>query len=317
MLKAFVFLNLFILGQVFGTPVKEQVLSWKGSTFSVNDSWLYLSSNESERLEILLDLLSQSTFGRELIKKSEQRARELGDQKDLVKFLRQGETSITDTTLNRQFSPSDPNDVSYSTHSLVYIDEGLSLGDAILDLAHELTHFAIRKPSNPYSEFFDLDYYVESTILGEGGESEAFLSECQVMRELFKTRFNRDKNCLYLNTAEQGSLTQRSLARKLFFQIGKYLSKFHDKLQKFELPKNHFPHTVSDEPAFVSSNYDMPYPMAAVEEYEQIMKKVCANDQRRLTYLEKSYRKNGNRQPASEGFIAEQKKLLRRCKHFL
>ena len=129
--------------------------------------------------------------------------------------------------------------------------------------------------------------------------------------------FNRDKNCLYLNTAEQGSLTQRSLARKLFFQIGKYLSKFHDKLQKFELPKNHFPHTVSDEPAFVSSNYDMPYPMAAVEEYEQIMKKVCANDQRRLTYLEKSYRKNGNRQPASEGFVAEQKKLLRRCKHFL
>jgi len=295
----------------------QKVLFWKGYSFSVNDPWVFLSTNDNEKFEILIDFLGRSKFGKKLISDSKKKAKEFSDDRDFLEFFKKGETSITDTTLSRHFPPSNPQDISYSSNSVVYIDENLSIADAILDLAHELTHFSKRPTTNPYSEYFDLEFYIESTILGQGGEAEAFLSECMVMKDLFLDRFNKDKNCLDLNAAETGSLTQRLIARKLFFKLGTHAGHFRKSLSKHHLPSDLFPHTGTDEPAFISANYDLPYPVAAVAEYETIMEKVCKNDERRLGYLKQQMSRQLGRSPASLTYHQEQSKLLRRCKYFL
>jgi hypothetical protein len=310
-------LVLFISISSYSKSFNQKVLFWKGYSFSVNDPWVFLSTNEKERFEILLDFLGRSEFGKSLISASKEKAKEFSDNKNLIEFFKKGSTSITDTTLSRHFPPSNPQDISYTSKSMVYLDEGLTIGDAILDLAHELTHFSRRPTTNPYSEYFDLEFYIESTILGQGGESEAFISECMVMRDLFLDRFNQDKNCLDLNSVESGSLTQRLVARKLFFKLGKHIGGFRKSLSKHHLPGDHFPHTASSEPVFISSNYDLPYPVAAIAEYESIMARVCKNDKRRLGYLKKQLKGKVDRSPASYVYHEEQSRLRRRCKYFL
>tara|TARA_B100000925_G_scaffold240856_1_gene190046 strand:- start:4882 stop:5838 length:957 start_codon:yes stop_codon:yes gene_type:complete len=310
-------LVLFFSISSYSKSFNQKVLFWKDYSFAVNDPWVFLSTNDQERFQILLDFLGRSEFGKKLISDSKKKAKEFSDDKEFLEFFKKGKTSITDTTLSRHFPPSDPQDISYTSSSMIYLDEDLSIEDAILDLAHELTHFSKRPTTNPYSEYFDLEFYIESTILGQGGESEAFISECMVMRDLFLDRFNQDKNCLNLNAAESGSLTQRVIARKLFFKLGKHAGEFRKSLSKHNLPGDHFPHTESTGPVFISSNYDLPYPVAAVAEYESIMKRVCKNDKRRLGYLKKRMNETVNRSPASITFHREQSKLLRRCKYFL
>ena len=46
---------------------------------------------------------------------------------------------------------------------------------------------------------------------------------------------------------------------------------------------------------FISSAYGLPYPLAAVHEYEAIMERVCQNDNRRLAIM----RRNASRSPSS------------------
>ena len=310
-------LVLFISISSYSKSFNQKVLFWKGHSYSVKDPWVFLSTNEAERFEILLDFLGRSKAGEKLILESKVKAKELAEEKEFLSFFKIGQTSLTDTTLSRHFPPSNPQNISYTSHSVVYLDENLSVEDAILDLAHELTHFSKRPTTNPYSEYFDLEFYIESTILGQGGESEAFISECMVMRDLFLDRFNQDKNCLELNAVESGSLTQRLVARKLFFKLGKYAGDFRKSLSKHHLSGDHFPHTDSGKPVFISSNYDLPYPVAAVAEFESIMERVCKNDERRLGYLKKQLDGKVNRSPASVSYHEEQSKLLRRCKYFL
>ena len=130
-------------------------------------------------------------------------------KKILLSFT-QGETSLTDTTLNRQFSPSDPNDVI--THHSLFILMSVKFRRRYFG-PYELPILPSVNPQTPIVNFLTW-IFVESTILGEGENQRLFC--LRPGNALFKTRFNRDKNCLYLNAAEQGSLIQRSLPKTFF-----------------------------------------------------------------------------------------------------
>ncbi len=114
-------------------------------------------------------------------------------------MVKVGDSSLTDTTLVRKFSPHSPEHVIYESRSVVYISRHLAWDDALLDLAHELTHYVYRESFNPYAESFNAKDFIKGTIEGKGGEVQAFLTECRVLKELFSSRVQSRSHCLKID----------------------------------------------------------------------------------------------------------------------
>ena len=271
---------------------------------SQSKKWIEYSSSQKLNLKFLLLYLAKSKTGRELIRSANYKAKSYN--LSLYDVIQPGKGSITDTTLIRRFSQSEPDVITYESQSKVFLNDQLSQFDALLDLAHELTHFVHRKPFNPYNTKFDLPGFITSTVEGEGGEVDAFMSECKVLNELFPNRVQNRYNCRKIIKSETGGIS-RSLAIKKFYSIGPYFSKFRHKLSSHGILE-HFPLITNDEVGFVSSAYGMPYPVAAYHEYKTVLTKVCENDKKRIAYMRAG---SFGRTPAS---IAKVKKdYLDRC----
>jgi hypothetical protein len=239
--------------------------------------WSEWSKSESVTIERLITLLERSAKGKMLLDNARQKARELGMPFEEV--IKMGEQSLTDSTLTRKFSPHNPFEVTYHHSSVITINRHLSWRDALLDLAHELTHFSERKPFNPYLAKFTPSGFIRSTIEERGGEAHAFVAECEVMAELFTKDYGQDTKC-------QKILTQSdpwAMAIKLFYQVGPY---YKSLLKAPELEGHSFLKNLSeDQVLFVSSAMGVPYPLAALQEFRHVMGKVCENDRTRLKML--------------------------------
>lgn len=242
--------------------------------------WMETADSDSERVKYLLWALSSSRSGSHVVKKAKTKARRLG--KTLYDVISPGDVSITDTTLVRRFHPDNPQEITYETRSHVYINRDHDMVDAVLDLAHELTHFTYKQPFNPYRSNFDLRGFMESTIEGKGGEVEAYLVECRVLEELFPSRFRGDSKC---RSVQKGEAFSKQRGVKQFYKIGAYFDQFLEDVNPHGLKRNNFPALSDDQSLFISSAYGLPYPVAALREYTTIMQKVCENDYRRLGIL--------------------------------
>jgi len=274
---------------------------------STTKKWIEFSSKEKLSLKHLFQNLAKSKTGRDLIRSANKRAKSYG--KTLYDVVLAGKGSITDTTLIRRFSPKRPDQVSYETRSKVYINRYLNEYDALLDLAHELTHFVHRKGFNPYDKDFSLSEFIVSTIEGNGGEVHAFMTECKVLNELFPGKLSTRFNCNKIMNSESGKIS-RDLAIKRFYSIGPYYSKFKDKLDTHGIADD-FPLVSNSEVGFVSSAYGMPYPVAAYHEYITVLSKVCENDKKRIAYMGKS--SGIQRSVASVDITKVKKDYLDRC----
>ena len=247
--------------------------------FSPYDKWYISTKKEKEHIKHLLRKLIKSETGKELISMANDKAQGMG--KTLYDVLKAGNGSLTDTTLIRKFSPSDPKHITYLSESKVYINKDLTQLDALLDMAHELTHFVYRQTFNPYKKNFSLSEFIVNTIEGHGGEAQAFLMECKVLFELFPNLKDQRYNCHEIENGNELSFTK---AVNKFYQLGGYFDNFKTVLEKHGI-LSHFPKISSDKASFVSSAYGIPYPVAAFEEYLTVINKVCENDKRRLAYL--------------------------------
>src|SRR5690606_24668850 len=157
--------------------LEEKTIHVSGS-MSGKRTWMDYTSSSELNLKKLLELLSRSSSGEKLIKEAAYKASRTGmTLEDVIKV---GDSSLTHTTLVRKCSPHAPEHVIYGSRSVVYINRNLSWDDALLDLAHELTHYVYREGFNPYSEEFNAKDFIKSTIEGNGGEVQAFLTECRV-----------------------------------------------------------------------------------------------------------------------------------------
>lgn len=257
-----------------------------------NKNWTKFSDYPKLNLKNLFQQLAKSKTGKDLIFRANQKAKDRG--LTLYDIVEKGHGSLTDTTLIRKFDKSDVTQINYEVNSKVYINKDLGQHDAILDLAHELTHFVFRTQFNPYVKNFSLSDFVKSTIEGQGGEVQAFMMECKVEQELFgamkkSTRYNCEK--IKDNTTGELSF---NIAKKRFYQVGQYYESFTSLLEKYQLAKQ-FPDLSSDKESFISSAYGIPYPVAAFEEYISVLSKACENDKRRLALL----KKEKGRSPAS------------------
>jgi hypothetical protein len=280
-------------------------------SYRYDQNWTDIDNDEARALEELLKILSRSKTGRALLKMARRKA--AATNKTLEELILAGEGSLTDTTLVRKFSPSHPDEIAYESRSKVYINRNLSVKNAVLDLAHELTHFSLREPFNPYETAFGLKDFITSTVEGAGGEVEAYLVECRVLLELFKDR-RGDSNCDQVINIATGKV-DKSLGVEKFYQLGRYHKAFHNSLRKHDLGLRDFSSAGTDKANFISSAYGLPYPLAAVHEYESIMQRVCANDERRLAIM----RQNQARAPASargNGFRYLASSHKERCSSF-
>lgn len=304
-MKLYTFL-LFIIYSTYTLAGSDEYLFIEGK-LSTTKKWIEFSSKEKLSLKHLFQNLAKSSTGRELIKSANKQAKSYG--KSLYDVVLAGKGSITDTTLIRRFSPNRPDKVTYETRSKVFINRYLNEYDALLDLAHELTHFVHRKGFNPYDKDFSLSDFIVSTIEGNGGEVHAFITECRVLSELFPGKLSKRFNCNKIIDSDTGKIS-RELAIKRFYSIGPYYSKFKNKLDTHGIAEQ-FPLVSSNEVGFISSAYGMPYPVAAYHEYVTVLSKVCENDKKRIAYMGKS--SGIQRSIASVDLTQVKKEYLDRC----
>lgn len=259
--------------------------------YDFNKTWTTLKSTEQASLRELITILLKSKTGKKVVGMANEKARAYG--KPLLELILAGEGSITDTTLVRKFSPTAPDEIFYESRSKVFINRNLSIKNALLDLAHELTHFSLRDPFNPYQAPFGLKDFITSTVEGKGGEVDAYLIECQVLVELFQDQVS-GSNCHRVIDPATGRVNKGRGVQE-FYQLGHFYGPFQNSLKKHDLDPKEFSVSTPQNAHFISSAYGLPYPLAAVHEYESIMERVCQNDDRRLALM----RQRVERAPAS------------------
>lgn len=290
-MKKFITLLLFLS---FSATAAQELTVHVGGSMSVARNWMEYTKSEELNIQKLLELLSRSQTGAQLIAKATVKAQNGGKQ--ITDVIKAGDGSLTDTTLVRKFSPDSPEEVEYETRFLVYINRTLNWDDALLDLAHELTHFVYRDGFNPYADNFNAKDFIKSTIEGKGGEAQAFIVECKVLSELFKSGSVARSHCHSIKD-EEGRVSLKK-AVDLFYHVGAYFESFHKQLHKREILED-FTQLKSTKINFVSSAYGLPYPVAALMEFDLVMSKVCENDRKRLAY----YLSEPTRSPAAENRV--------------
>lgn len=250
--------------------------------------WVEVRGTEERSLKYLIDLLRRSSTGGRLLEAAAQKAHRKGQV--LHDVIQAGDFSLTDTTLVRRFSVKRPDKVVFETRSKVFLDRDLTVVDALLDMAHELAHYAYRTPFNPYRRDFTLKGFLKSTVEGRGGEVEAYLVECQVLQELFPDdEIEGKSNCSRIRDPVSGRLS-KILGIREFYRMGKHLKGFIRDLRPYRVQGEDFPHLSGHQALFISSTYGLPYPLAAFKEYRLIMDKVCRNDLKRLLLFKKLFR---------------------------
>lgn len=284
----------FILLCSFSLFAAEEITIHVDAGTHERKSWSEYTDSDELNLKRLFDILERTPTGVKIMRDASRKAARLGmTLHDVVKV---GDGSLTDTTLVRKFNPRSPDVVIYETKSVVYLNRSLAWDDALLDLAHELTHYTHRNSFNPYEDTFNARDFIRSTIEGEGGEVEAFLTECQVARELFSKTSLIRSNCRKIESADGKLSFDRAV--ELFYHVGTYYDSFHKKLSEKNLESS-FSGLSSEKINFISSAYGVPYPVAALMEYELVMNKVCENDKKRLAYMQQEQEKVPGRSPAS------------------
>lgn len=311
----FILLSLISLFRIDAYERKVQTL-FVEKDINFNKAWVSELGNDRDAIKVLISYIEKSDTGKALIKKARKKSREYGDS--LENLISIGDGSLTDTTLVRRFSPNNPWEVDYESKSSIILNRHLSVYNVILDLAHELTHFTRRHAFNPYETTFSLADFVRSTIEGRGGEVEAYMIECQVFLDLFSKNEGIESKCDQIIDDKTQKIS-RYKAQREFYKLGVFKKGFQEALKRHHLADESFKSLSSDQAEFISSAYGVPYPLAAIQEYETIMEKVCLNDAKRLSL----YRQSAvERSPASSTRLSHSYREMvhsheTRCKSFL
>lgn len=286
---------------------KSRVIDVDSHEHDPKKPWLKVYGTESQNIQRLIAILAESPTGKKLLKKAKKKARSEG--KTLLSLFKPGEGSLLDTTLVRRFSQSNPDQVYYQSKSTIYLNQYHTTLNAVLDMAHELTHFTFRKPFNPYVGNFTPDKFVKSTVEGLGGEVDAYLVECKVLYELYPTQAASLSSCEKIRDPRTGKFSKR-VGVLQFYRVGQRVGKYEKELKDLNLELHQFPHLSSSTASFISSAWGLPYPLAAIMEYKTIMGKVCHNDQKRLVIMQN----NVSRSPASLSEREGQRRQYRNLK---
>ncbi|MDO9183738.1 MAG: hypothetical protein Q7U04_15090 [Bacteriovorax sp.] len=262
-----------------------------------NEPWYKKDRTDEDNFKRLISGLNKTISGKKVIDKATEKAAQKGFT--LYDVIGIGDGSLTDTTLIRRFAANDPSQVVYETKSKVFLNRRLKTLDALLDFAHELTHYTYREAFNPYNHHFALKDFIRGTVEGRGGEVDAYMVECQVLFELLPGIAAERSNCQKVFDKKLGVISKEMGVHE-FYKVGSHFGNFKKEIEKFSLNEKDLPEASEGEALFISSAWGLPYPVAAVKEYTNIMDRVCKNDQNRLTLMQNKI----TRGPASKNDVA-------------
>jgi len=223
----------------------------------------------------VVQALSQTTAGKNWLKRA-QKKWGLKSPSELTQFLRWGRVSKTDAVLTRHFDTEKGTEEKHR-QVLIHLRHDQPFAEMILDLAHELVH-AVQPPTwDPYDPHLTAVDYIQASIEGAGGETEAVFVECQVAYEI-STDLAQGRCARYFH---QGALS-RDFIRKDFYRVGAWKKRLKEKLGKrIDL----LGHLTEDEPQLYSSTGRAPYPIALYEEFREMTQAACENTRRRYQDL--------------------------------
>jgi hypothetical protein len=254
-------------------------------------------------------LLDEVPAGRVILDRA-QKLWQLSSRGDLLKFLKPGRASRTDAVLTRHFNPQ-TGEETRTREITVFLREGASLGDTVLDLAHELVHACARPAWDPYDPGLTAAAYIQTAIEGEGGEIAAVAHECRVAREIARSRPQtlgaaaQTRCAAYW--ASRGDQIDTTIIEKDFYRVGQWLGRLRERLGK---ETSRFPLLSASQPRLYSSTGSAPYPVALYEEFQEMTRIACANTRRRVTVSEAA----PSRSLASASADPTERFLARRCR---
>jgi hypothetical protein len=97
-----------------------------------------------------------------------------------------------------------------------------------------------------------------------------------------------------------------------FYKVGSHFRNLQKDFEKYSLNETDLPYVSKEQAVFISSAWGLPYPVAAVKEYANIMERVCRNDQNRLSLMQNK----PDRTPASDSYKAMFEDFKIRCQQF-
>lgn len=287
---------LFILIVLNLLPLTQALAEFKvidvDEPINFNEPWYKRNRTDEENFRRLVNALKAVPSGKSIIEKATEKAAQRGFT--LYDVVAIGDGSLTDTTLIRRFAATNPSQVIYETKSKVFLNRHLRTMDALLDFAHELTHYTYREAFNPYDHQFALKDFIKGTVEGRGGEVDAYMVECKVLFELIPGSSSGRSHCLKVFDKKMGSVS-KELGVQEFYKIGAHYKDFKKDIERYSLNEKDLPQASEGEAYFISSAWGLPYPVAAIKEYTNIMDRVCRNDQNRLTMMQNKL----TRMPAS------------------
>ncbi|MGK5088447.1 hypothetical protein WDW86_12885 [Bdellovibrionota bacterium FG-2] len=227
--------------------------------------------------------LGSSRSGKELLERARHYWR-LNSSSDVLSRITWGLASRTDAVLTRSLDPRTGKE-RRTRDVTVFIRQGQTLVETVLDIAHELVHATAPPAWDPYDPELTPGRYMLAAIEGEGGEVEAVAQECEVASQIFPSDAITIERCgryvaagsMRLPASVHGEM--REMIRRDFYRSGKWFVE----LQKNLGPeKSMFPLLSKDSPVLYSSTGNAPYPAALMHEYRELNLTACKNTLKRL-----------------------------------
>jgi hypothetical protein len=224
---------------------------------------------DSARLKTALSLLDKTETGKAALAKV----------KELDIPIQSADISKTEIVATRSMDGSKEK-LSYQIQVLVARDKDPVF--QALDLAHELVH-ATNPKRNPFDPKLSASEYVRHGIEGEGGEAQAIAQECKVGKELIDVAEAKHEmknetvqlikaRCQFVwNTADNESKWKQS-----FYQVGQYYRQFTSMVRGMDMNLK----VEAKSPIFASAVAHKPYPLALLEEYIDITKRICEKNRK-------------------------------------
>lgn len=217
-----------------------------------------------------IQALGKIPVGRALLQKVE--ALWGPDQEKWLTRILPGEISRTESVLTRHLDPVTQSETKVR-EVFVYLKLEQGLQDALMDLAHELTHATAKPTWDPYQADLTLGEYIWQNLEGDGGEIYAVYHECQAADEM---QFQTTRCERYQKLKGSNRLTQIT---KDFYKTGEWADGV---TRTLGTDLKRFPFLNNDRPELYSATGGKPYPAALWEEFSVLTSRACENSKRRL-----------------------------------
>ena len=250
---------------------------------SPQDTAAAVTKGKRDRISDALEVLRRVPSGKVLLERALEHW-EMASFSELLTLFSWGSASKTDAVLTRHFNPKTGRE-QRERRVTIFLRNDQSLQDLVLDIAHELTHATAKPDWDPYDPYLTPASYIWNAIEGGGGEVDALVAECQVGMELASRYGVSADRCKRYRGASEDSLhpvIERQKVVRDFYRVGNW---HEDLTRALGTDLTLFPMLSDDKPELYSSTGHAPYPVALLQEYDDITRIACTNSKKRLDSL--------------------------------